>query len=210
MIIRRFNNAPVLAVVIVFVGLLVSLNSVAGWIWSYTTKTFPSVFPMGLLPRNPYASAHELGMIAVILILLTVLFAFFRFTSLGLAMRAAAQNPVSARLVGIRVDHLLGLGWGLAAAIGAVAGMLVAPIVFLDPNMMSGVLIYAFASALLGGIGSPLGAVVGGFIVGVVENLLGTYVIGTELKLTGAFLLIIAILLVRPAGLFGRVYVSRV
>ena len=101
--------------------------------------------------------------------------AFFRFTPLGLAMRAAAQNPDSARLVGIRVGWMLALGWGLAAAIGAVAGMMVAPIVFLEPNMMIGTLLYAFAGALLGGIDSPAGAVVGGFIVGVLENLVGAY-----------------------------------
>ena len=91
-------------------------------------------------------------------------------------MRAAAQNPGSSRLVGIRVGWMLALGWGLAAAIGAVAGMMVAPIVYLDPNMMAGVLLYAFAAALVGGIDSPCGAVVGGFLVGVLENVLGAYV----------------------------------
>jgi branched-chain amino acid transport system permease protein len=125
-------------------------------------------------------------------------------------MRAAAQNPVSSRLVGIRVGWMLALGWGLAAAIGAVAGMLIAPIVYLDPNMMTGVLIYGFAAALLGGIDNPWGAVVGGFIVGVTENLVGAYWIGTELKLSFALVLIVAVLLLRPAGLFGKVVVSRV
>ena len=135
------------------------------------------------------------------------LFAFFRFTPLGLAMRAAAQNPDSARLVGIRVSWMLALGWGLAAAIGAVAGMMVAPIVFLDPNMMAGILLYGFAAALLGGIDNPLGAVIGGFIVGVLENLLGAYVIGTELKLTVALVLIVATLTLaarRPVRQEGR------
>ena len=87
---------------------------------------------------------------------LLLVFLFFRYTSLGLAMRAAAYNPRSARLVGVRVGWMLALGWGLAAAIGAVAGMMVAPVVFLDPNMMAGILLYAFAGALLGGIDSPL------------------------------------------------------
>jgi branched-chain amino acid transport system permease protein len=105
---------------------------------------------------------------------------------------------------------MLALGWGLAAAIGAVAGMLIAPIVYLDPNMMTGVLIYGFAAALLGGIDNPWGAVVGGFIVGVTENLVGAYWIGTELKLSFALVLIVAVLLLRPAGLFGKVVVSRV
>jgi branched-chain amino acid transport system permease protein len=127
-------------------------------------------------------------------------------------MRAAAQNPVSSRLVGIRVGWMLALGWGLAAMFGAVAGMMIAPIVFLEPNMMGGILIYAFAAATLGGFRSPVGAVAGGLIVGVVENLVGTYVrfVGTELKLTVALALIIVVLLVKPSGLFGRAEVRRV
>ena len=141
---------------------------------------------------------------------LAALYVFFRFTPLGLAMRAAAQNPVSSRLVGIRVGWMLALGWGLAAAVGAVAGMMVAPIVYLDPNMMAGILLYAFAAALLGGIDSPGGAVVGGLVVGVLENLLGAFVIGNELKLVVALVLIVGVLLVRPSGFFGSVQVSRV
>jgi branched-chain amino acid transport system permease protein len=127
-------------------------------------------------------------------------------------MRAAAQNPVSSRLVGIRVGWMLALGWGLAGLVGAVAGMMVAPVVFLDPNMMGGILIYAFASATLGGFTSPGGAVVGGLIVGVAENLVGTYVrfIGTELKLTVALAIILVVLMVKPSGLFGRPAVHRV
>jgi branched-chain amino acid transport system permease protein len=129
---------------------------------------------------------------------------------MGLAMRGAALNPESARLVGIRVSWMLAVGWGLAAAIGSVAGMMVAPIVFLDPNMMSGILLYGFAAALLGGIDNPWGAVIGGFVVGVLENLLGAYVIGTELKLTVALVLIVGVLTLKPSGVFGRVVVTRV
>ena len=128
---------------------------------------------------------------------------------MGLAMRGTAENAASSRMVGIPVGRMLGIGWGLAAAIGAVSGMMVAPIVFLDPNMMSGLLLYAFAGALLGGINNPLGAVIGGFLVGIGENLLGVY-IGTELRLTGALLLIVIVLLVKPAGLFGTRTVQRV
>jgi branched-chain amino acid transport system permease protein len=208
-IIRPVEHAPILTVVIVFIGLLVILNSVAGWIYSYTIKSFPSPFP----PEAVFGglmSAHELGAIAVTLMVLLLLYAFFRFTPLGLAMRAVAQNPTSSRLVGIRVGWMLALGWGLAAAIGAIAGMMIAPIVYLDPNMMSGVLLYAFAAALLGGIDNPVGAVIGGFIVGVLENVMGAFVIGTELKLTVALIVIIAVLLVKPTGLFGKVFVTRV
>jgi branched-chain amino acid transport system permease protein len=207
-IIRPVENAPVLAVVVVFIGLLVILNSVAGWIFTYTIKSFPSPFPAALGIR--YMSPHQLGALLVTLVVLALLYVFFRFTPLGLAMRAAAQNPASSRLVGIRVGWMLALGWGLAAAVGAVAGMMVAPIVYLDPNMMAGILLYAFAAALLGGIDSPGGAVVGGLVVGVLENLLGAFVIGNELKLVVALVLIVGVLLVRPSGFFGSVQVSRV
>ena len=208
-VIRPVEQAPVLAVVVVFIALLVILNSVTGWIYTFTIKTFPSPFPQEI-GLGKYMSPHEVGAIGVTLVVLVLLYAFFRFTPLGLAMRAAAQNPASARLVGIRVGWMLALGWGLAAAVGSVAGMMVAPIVFLDPNMMGGVLLYAFAGALVGGIDNPGGAVVGGFLVGVLENVLGAFVIGNELKLAVALVIIIGVLVVRPSGLFGKVHVNRV
>jgi branched-chain amino acid transport system permease protein len=212
-IIRPVESAPILTIVIVCIGLLVILNSVAGWVYSYIQKPFPSPFT-----DRPFRvgsivfGAHDVGAFAVTLIVLAFLYVFFRYTTLGLAMRAAAQNPTSSRLVGIRVGWMLGLGWGLAALVGAVAGMMIAPKVFLDPNMMAGILIYAFASATLGGFTSPGGAVVGGLLVGVIENLVGTYVkfIGTELKLTVALAIILVVLVVKPSGLFGRAAVHRV
>ncbi len=212
-IIRPVQSAPVLTIVIVCIGLLTIFNSLAGWIYSYVIQPFPSPFPKAPIKIGRIVfGQHDLGAIGVTLILLALIYLFFRFTSLGLAMRAAAHNPVSARLVGIRVGWMLALGWGMAALIGAVAGMMVAPVIFLEPNMMAGILIYAFASATLGGFTSPGGAVVGGFLVGVIENLAGTYIsfIGTSLKLTVALALIIVVLLVRPSGLFGRAVVHRV
>jgi branched-chain amino acid transport system permease protein len=211
-ILRPLHRAPVLSVVVVFIGLLTIFNALAGGIWTHTIKSLPSPFPDVTFPGSAYIGPHQLGMIAVTVVVLLALFAFFRFTPLGLAMRAAAQNPASARLSGISVDWMLALGWGLAALVGAVAGMMVAPVVFLDPNMMGGILIYAFASATLGGFTSPGGAVVGGLIVGVTENLVGTYVrlIGTELKLTVALAIILVVLMVKPSGLFGRGAVHRV
>jgi len=210
LILRPVEKAPVLTNVIVFIGLLLIFNALAGWIFDHTLKSFPSPFPKDSMLASQYFSAHDLGSVGVMLCVLLALFAFFRFTPIGLAMRASAQNPDSARLVGIRVSWMLALGWGLAAAIGAVAGMMVAPVLFLDPNMMAGVLLYGFAAALLGGIDNPLGAVVGGFVVGVMENLLGAYVIGTELKLTVALVLIVGTLTLRPDGLFGKKVVTRV
>jgi branched-chain amino acid transport system permease protein len=209
-VIRPLHRAPELAIVVAFIGLLVIFHSLAGWIFGTAIKEFPSPFPKDAWFGSKLMSPHQVGTIFVALCLVAALFSFFRFTPLGLAMRAAAQNPGSSRLLGIHVGRMLMLGWGLAGAIGAVAGMLVAPVVFLDPGMMSGVLLYAFAGALIGGIDNPAGAIVGGFLVGVLENLIGSYVVGTELKLSVALILIVGVLVVRPAGLLGRVIVQRV
>ena len=212
LLLRRMTHQSALAAVGVSIGLLLIFNALSGWLFGYTVKQFPSPFEGGGngAVLGGLMSAHELGMVGVTLAVLAVVYGFFRFTPLGLAMRAAAGNPESSRLVGIRVGWMLALGWGLAAALGAIAGMMVAPVVFLDPSMMSGILLYAFAGALLGGVDNPPGAVVGGFAVGVIENLGGAYVVGTDLKLTMALVIIVAVLVLRPAGLFGRVVVARV
>ena len=208
---KPIQNAPVLSHVAVFIGLFAIFNSLAGFIWDFSIKPFPS--PFGTAPFfGGLLGAHQLGMIAVTIAVLVFLYVFFRYTRVGLAMRAAAGNPVSARLVGIRVAWMVALGWGMASAIGAIAGMLIAPVVFLEPNMMISILLYGFAGAVLGGLTSPGGAVVGGFSIGVMENLAGTYipVVGGELKLTIALVVIVVVLIFRPGGLFGRATVQRV
>jgi branched-chain amino acid transport system permease protein len=210
LIIRQFEKAPVLSVVAVFIGLLLIINSAAGWQFDYTIKPFPSPFASNAWYGSAYMSPHEVGMIVVTMVVLAAVFAFFRFTPLGLAMRAAAQNPVSSQLVGVRVGWMLALGWGLAGLIGAVAGMMAAHVVYLEPNMMAGILLYGFAAALLGGIDNPWGAAMGGPIVGMLENVAGAYVVGTELKLTVALVIIVGVLTVKPSGLFGRTLVTRV
>jgi branched-chain amino acid transport system permease protein len=209
---KPLHNADILANLVAFIALFSILNSADGYIWDYTIKTFPTPFGTKPLFGSVLIDTHEAGMLGVTVVLLGLLYLFFSGTRLGLAMRAAAHNPVSARLVGIRVGWMTALGWGIAAAIGGVSGMLIAPVVFLDPNMMFGILIYGFAGAVLGGMTSPGGAVIGGFAVGVIENLAGTFVpyIGRDLKLTIALLVIVAVLMVRPAGIFGRTTVSRV
>jgi len=209
-LLKPLETAPVLSLVVCFIALLSIFNALAGTIWSYTIKQFPSPFPPKDIFGDGLVSVQQLGVVAVTLIMLGILTVFFRYTTLGLAMRAAAQNAASARLMGVRVSWMLALGWGLAASIGGIAGMLVAPIVFLDPNMMTGILVYGFAGALVGGIANPIGAVAGGFIVGVLENLVGSYVIGNELKLTFALIVVVGVLLLKPAGLFGQVIVRRV
>lgn len=212
-VIRPVERSSQIRVVIITIGLLLLLNGLMTWIWSGEVRAVPSPFPAGTIDIAGVAIAWtDVGTIAVCLLSVLVLSAFFRFTKVGLAMRAAAVNPSEARLVGVRVPRMLGLGWGLAAALGAIAGMLTAPNVFLDPNMMQAVLIYAFAAAVLGGIDSPIGAVVGGLMLGVGLNLLGAYVdfVGADLKLPAALLVILVVLLLRPAGLFGRPVVKKV
>ena len=211
-IFKPIENAPVLSHIVVFIALFSIFNSVAGFIWDFTIKAVESPFGNGPVFGSNLLSAHQAGMIGVTLFMLVLLWVFFSFTRVGLAMRAAAANPESSRLVGIRVSRMTALGWGMAAAIGAVAGILIAPVVFLEPNMMLSILLYGFAGAVLGGLTSPLGAVLGGFAVGIIENLAGTYipVVGAELKLTIALFLIVLVLVFKPEGLMGRRVVQRV
>lgn len=209
---RPLAKAPVLTNVAGFIALYAIINSCSALIWDFTIKEFPTPFGTSPFLGSPLISVHQAGMIGTALLLLVLLFFFFRGTRIGLAMRAAASLPESARLVGINTSWMITLGWGMAAAIGAIGGMLIAPVVFLEPSMMIGVLLYGFAAAVLGGLSSPAGAIVGGFLVGIFENLIGTYVpgVGNELKLPIALALILTFLVVRPAGLFGRPIVKRV
>jgi branched-chain amino acid transport system permease protein len=211
-IFRPIHHAPILSHVVVFIALFVIINSFAGFIWDFTIKSFPTPFGTRPVLGEGLLSAHDAGMIAVVGIVLLLLYACFRYTRVGLAMRAAAANPESAQLVGVRVGWMLALGWGMAAAIGAVAGMMIAPVVFLEPNMMLSILLYGLAGAVVGGLTSPAGAVLGGLAVGVIENLAGTFIpfIGREMKLSIALALIIAVLMFRPSGLLGRKIVTRV
>ncbi len=209
---RPLAKAPILTNVAGFIALFAIINSSTGLIWDFTIKQYPTPFGSAPFLGSQLISTHQAGMIGVTLVLLLALYFFFQYTRIGLAMRAAASLPESARLVGINTGWMVSLGWGMASAIGAVGGMLIAPVVFLEPNMMVGVLLYGFAAAVLGGLTSPLGAVVGGFLVGIMENLAGTYIpgIGNELKLPIALFVIVAVLVVKPAGLFGRPIVKRV
>jgi branched-chain amino acid transport system permease protein len=212
-IIRPIERGPVLTTVIITIGLILIFNGGAGWIWSAEVRAFPSPFPNNTWNIGGVAiSQQDVGTIAIVLVLVALLWAFFQFTKVGLALRASALNPDASRLVGVRVGWMLAIGWGLAALLGAVAGMLAAPTIFLDPNMMQAILIYAFAAAVLGGIDSPFGAVAGGLLLGVGLNLIGTYsdFVGADLKLPVALLIILVVLLVRPAGLFGKPVARRV
>jgi branched-chain amino acid transport system permease protein len=212
-VVRPVERAAPLTIVILTLGMLIAFNGLAGWMWGYVVKSFPSPFPTTPLHLGSAAfSGQDLGIIAVSLATLGAITLFFKRTKLGLAMRAAALYPESSRALGVRVGWMLALGWGMAAAVGALSGLMIAPVVLLDPNMMQGILVYAFAAAVLGGIESPVGAVVGGLLLGVGLNLIGAYVpfIGTDLQLAFAFAIIVLVLLFRPAGLFGRVRLQRV
>ena len=211
-VIRPFGHASHLTIILVTIALFVVFNGAAQWIWSPESRAFLGPFSAQPFDVGGIAIARQdLGVIAVTLISVTILWAFFRFTKLGLAMRAAAIGPDQSRLLGVRVPWMYALGWGFAAVLGAVSGMMVAPIVFLSPAMMQAVLIYAFAAAVLGGIESPVGAVVGGLLLGVGTTLLGAYAgVTPELELPIAFVVLVLVLLFRPAGLFGRVIVRRV
>ena len=212
-IIRPNEKGAVLRVVIVTIGLLILINGLVILIWGGEVRAVQSPFPAGTTQIAGVAiTTADIGTIAVVLATVAALWLLFQYTKLGLAMRAAAVNPAEARLVGVRVTWMLSLGWGLAAALGAVAGMLAAPSVFLDPNLMAALLIYAFAAAVLGGIDSPVGAVVGGLTLGVGLNLIGTYIdfVGADLRLPVALLVILVVLVVKPTGIFGKAEVRRV
>jgi branched-chain amino acid transport system permease protein len=212
-VIRPVEGAPILTIVIVTLGIALLLNGLMSVIWGGASRQFNGPFSTRTIDVGGVPiSVQDIGIVVVSVGLVVLLALFFRFTKLGLALRAAAVNPESSRLLGIRVGWMLALGWGIAAVLGAVAGMMIAPVVFLDPNMMQTILLYAFAAAVLGGLDSPLGAVVGGILLGVTITLIGRYVgfIGSTLKLPAALMLILVLLLVRPGGLFGRVAVKRV
>jgi branched-chain amino acid transport system permease protein len=213
-LIRPVQSAPPLTVVIVTIGMLIGLNGLARRLWGNEPRTLESPFSTDPVRIGGVAfSIQDLGIIAVSLAIVVLLAAFFRFTKLGLGLRAAAVNPAEARLVGVRVSLMLALGWGLAAVLGAVAGMMAAPpLGSFDQNLMQPILLYAFAAAVLGGVDSPIGAVAGGLALGVVVNLIGTYVdfVGADLRLPVALSVILLVLLVRPAGLFGKEAVRRV
>jgi len=211
-VIRPVERAPVLTLVIVTLGLATLINGLAGFLFGYVPRSFPSPFSVQTVSiLGAFASYQDLGVIVVSAIVLVLMYLLLQRTPIGLAMRAAAHQPEASRLLGIRVSWMLALGWGLASAVGAVSGIMAAPALLLEPNMMQTVIIYAFAAAVLGGIESPLGAVLGGLIVGVTVNLAGAYVpgVGGDLQLAVAFAIIIAVLVLKPNGLLGRRSVRR-
>jgi branched-chain amino acid transport system permease protein len=212
-VIRPVERAPLLTLVIITLGLATLLNGLAGAIFGYVPRSFPSPFSVETVNvLGAYVSYRDLGVIGVSCVVLLAVYLLLQRTTVGLTLRAAAHHPEASRLLGVHVSWMLALGWGLASAVGAVSGIMVAPIILLEPNMMQTIIIYAFAAAVLGGIESPLGAVIGGLIVGVTVNLAGAYLpfVGGDLQLAVALAIIIGVLLLKPNGLLGRPSVRRV
>jgi len=203
----------VIAVVIVTVGLFILIDGVVTWIWGADLKFMKAPFGNTVYHAGSVAFARQdIGVLLVTILTVVLLWLLFQFTKLGLAMRAAALRPAAASLVGVRVNAMLAIGWGLAAALGAVAGLMTEPSQFLQPTMMQAILLYSFSAAVLGGLESPVGAVVGGLAIGVFLNLVGQYVgfATSELRLPIAFAVLLIVLLIKPNGLFGRRQVRRV
>ncbi|MGB6836682.1 MAG: branched-chain amino acid ABC transporter permease [Dehalococcoidia bacterium] len=213
-LLRPVEEGPVLNPIIVTLGLFTALNSIVLWRYGGDPKPFPKVpfFEGGPFSVGTVAiSRANIGVFCVAVVIMVALYLFFTYTKVGLAMRATALNRGASRLVGIRVGQMLTLGWALSAGVGAVAGMLAAPIVFLSTNMMFGLILFAFAAAVLGGLTSPLGAILGGLTLGVVQNLAATYnPTESSVDLAIAFLIIVVVLVIRPTGLLGKRVVRRV
>ncbi|WJR77909.1 branched-chain amino acid ABC transporter permease [Bradyrhizobium sp. NP1] len=212
---RALFRAPAsrqpLTAVVIMLGLFIGINTAAGLIWSYQVQRMPALFPEGLFRvAGSVFSYQMIGTLAVLLLICLALHLLFAHTKIGLMMRAAVSNGESCRILGINPGTMLGLGWGLAAALGCLAGVLVTPRLFLDPNVMQGIIIFAIAAATVGGLDSALGAVVAGLGIGVLENLAGSYLVGSDLRVCVPLVLIIAILTLRPEGLFGRKWRVRV
>ena len=210
---RRFERGDPDTPVVVTIGLLTPITGICGWLWTYNNQQFPSLFPLDTVSfLGVSISIRSIGTTLVIVVAMILLQVLFVGTKLGLALRAVAINPQSAAFSGLPVGRLFMVGWGLAAALGAVAGALVAPQLTLTPGMLDNALVYALAAVILGGLTSPIGAVVAAWIIGVLENLAAVYVpfIGFDLKVAVPFILIFVVLIVRPQGLFGRKVVVRV
>lgn len=212
-LIRPLANSSHLTLIIITLGIMLVINAGAAWIWGHDARLYPVISegaPVSIW--SAVISRQALTIIGAVVVVAFVLYVLFQHTRTGLHIRAAVSNSVSARLLAIPVNRMLALSWGLAAAIGALVASLAAPQLVLQPSMFSATLIYAFAAAILGGLTSPIGALVGGLIVGISENLAGTYLpgIGNDFKQAIALAIIMAVLFLKPEGLFGTREVVRV
>ena len=211
LLLRRMRNPTHLHLIIMTLGFSLALFGFAGWKWGADQHQFPFPVSANEVLRFGDASISTLSLATILIagLLMLLVFAFFRFTKLGIAMQAIQQDPVAARINGIPTSAVVGFTFGISSVIGTVAALLTAPLITLDPTLMWDALLKGFAAAVLGGLNTPVGAVLGGYLLGVIENLFGAYV-SVEFKSVVAFLIIVIVLWFRPAGLFGRHHERRV
>jgi branched-chain amino acid transport system permease protein len=212
LLIRRVEGGPPLNAVIVALGLLILLEAIAGMIWGNTPRSFPPAFSIegyDVGGTRVLFSPNDTFTVLVVIGVAIALAAFFRGTAIGLKMRAAAFRPEVARMLGVRVGHMLTLGWALAALVGSLAGVLVAPEVFVGPNQFDSILIFGFTAAVIGGLDSPVGALVGGVLLGLALSYVSGYE-GSSLVTLAALVVLIAVLMIRPGGLFSSARERRV
>ena len=208
---RRAKDPNVLSLILITLGFEMMIYGVASWKWGAEQQSFP--FPVSdfdIVNVGPAVVSYlNIATLLVTLFLMLILFLFFRYTKVGIAMKATQQNMLAARINGIRANRILSITWGMSSFIGSVAGMMLAPIATLDPNLMLDPLLKGFASAVLGGMTTLVGAAIGGYILGIIETLFGGYV-SLQFKSIVAFLIIVLVLCFKPSGLFAKHYVRRV
>lgn len=210
LVIKPLEKAPLVSSMIATLGLIMILNGLAGNLFGFDTKKFPKMFDgknlnIGSISIDP----NSILTIIVTLVIMGALYYYFKYTMSGLALRAAAQNPEAAKLMGISVNKVVSMTWIISAMLSAVAGMLIAPTTFLDINMMADVHLKSFSAAVLGGFNTFTGPVLGGFLLGVIENLFGKY-ISLTWKTVFAFALIVIMLVIKPNGILGTTYRKKV
>ncbi|RJR17936.1 MAG: branched-chain amino acid ABC transporter permease [Desulfobacteraceae bacterium] len=208
---RRAKDPNILSLILITLGFEMVLYGVASWKWGADQRDLP--FPVSdfdLVNLGPAVISYlNLATLLVTLALMLLLFLFFRYTKVGIAMKATQQNPMAARVNGIRVNRILSVTWAMSSTIGAVAGIMLAPVATLDPNLMLEPLLKGFASAVLGGMTTLVGSALGGYILGIIENLFGGYV-SLEFKSIVAFGIIVLVLCFKPSGLFAKHYIKKV
>jgi branched-chain amino acid transport system permease protein len=209
--IRRAKDPNILSLILITLGFEMVLYGLASWRWGSDQRNF--AFPVSdfdIINLGPAVVSYlNIATLLITLFLMFLLYLFFRYTKVGIAMKATQQNIIAARINGIRTNRILSITWSMSSIIGAVAGMLLAPIATLDPNLMLEPLLKGFASAVLGGMTSLVGAALGGYMLGIIENLFGGYV-SLEFKSVVAFGIIVLVLCFKPSGLFARHYVRKV
>jgi branched-chain amino acid transport system permease protein len=201
-LIRPLVGEPVVSIIMVTIGLAITLRAFAGMIWSYDTLDFPHVFSEEAIKISGIViSPIDIWVILVSLGLVILLFLFFKFTTLGISLQASAQNPLASLLMGISIKRVYSMTWAISAMVGAVAGIIISPIIFLSANM-GFIGLKAFPAAVIGGFNSIPGAIVGGVIIGISENLAGVY-LPLWFKDIFAYVVMMAVLMIRPEGIFG-------